>query len=130
MMHQPRRQQLTADLWAKAGELEKQFASYKKKVERSDQARDDESASREKREQVRKDGGRGELYERYMRIRDAKLREQSSLRMERRGTEMAAMLDKLERSRAELAARFAGAGTAGPVQTPSPSVSKKTVQVP
>lgn len=129
MMHQPRRQQLTADLWAKAGELEKQFASYKKKVEKSDQAKD-ESTLREKR-----DGGRGEYYERYMRIRDVKLRQQLSLRIERKQSEMTAMWEKLEKSRAEMTVRFGG-GTVGraglrpvPVRTPSPSAPKKTVQV-
>jgi hypothetical protein len=122
-MHQSQRQQLTADLWAKAGELEKQFASYKKKIEKSDQAKDEANPSE------KKDGRRGKLYEKYMKIRDLKLREQLSLQMDRKRNEMTAMWEKLEKRQAEMAVQFGGAERVVPVRTPSPSAQKKTVQV-
>jgi hypothetical protein len=123
MMHQSRRQQLTAELWAKAGELEKHFASYKKKIEKLDQTKD-EPAPGEK-----KDGQRGEVYERYMKIRDVKLREQLSLRIDRKQDEMTGLWEKLEKRQAEMTVQFGGAGRVVPMRTPSPSAQKKTVEV-
>ncbi|KAJ3695769.1 hypothetical protein LUZ60_001146 [Juncus effusus] len=124
MMLHGRRQQLTADLWARAGELEKQFASYKQKTDQSK----DESTFKEKKE--RKKDARGELYERYMKIRDVKLREGWIAKMERKEEEMAAMWDQLEKTHADMAVRFGG-GKVGPVpvRTPStPLVPKNSFQ--
>ncbi|XP_044485929.1 COP1-interacting protein 7-like [Mangifera indica] len=51
---------------------------------------------------------RGKFYERYMQKRDAKLREEWSSRREEKEAKLKAMQDSLERSRAEMKAKFSG----------------------
>ncbi|KAJ0008018.1 hypothetical protein Pint_29287 [Pistacia integerrima] len=118
-------QELNDELKMKANELEKLFAEHKLRV-----PGDQSSSTRRSKpadvqiEQDNQDYGdslrqnfselglsdesRGKFYEKYMQKRDAKLREEWSSRRVEKEAKLKAMQDSLERSRAEMKAKFSG----------------------
>ncbi|KAL6861873.1 hypothetical protein ACP4OV_017573 [Aristida adscensionis] len=105
----------TADLWAKAAELERDFAGYKRRLaERREHAA--AAVAGRGADEVRGGGGggeevagRGRRYEEYVRRRDERLRHEWRARMERKEAEMKALWARLDRS----ASRRGGGGGDG-----------------
>jgi hypothetical protein len=89
----------TDHLWAKAAELERDFAGYKRRlaerrahdavaeVARAEEARGGDDAA-----------GRGRRYEEYVRRRDERLRQEWRARMERKEAEVQALWARLDRA--------------------------------
>ncbi|XP_020090983.1 uncharacterized protein LOC109711993 isoform X2 [Ananas comosus] len=112
--------ELNDELRVKATELERRFADYKLRIgadgtgpaPRRGEIRGgtcadaDGTCGGEERRRRRRRRRRGELYGAYMERRDARLREGWRTRMEEKEAQMKAMWESLERSRAEMAARF------------------------
>ncbi|KAG0513283.1 hypothetical protein BDA96_10G088200 [Sorghum bicolor] len=98
----------TDHLWAKAAELERDFAGYKRRLaERRAQAQHAvaEAAGRraggggEEDDRAGDAAGRGRRYEEYVRRRDERLRQEWRARMERKEAEVQALWARLDRSR-------------------------------
>ncbi|TKW19713.1 hypothetical protein SEVIR_4G038300v4 [Setaria viridis] len=114
---------MTDHLWAKAAELERDFAGYKRRLaERRAQTAAEVAGGRaEDAEEERRGGddaaaGRGRRYEEYVRRRDERLRQEWRARMERKEAEMQALWARLDRAGSrgrrggELAAASSNAG--------------------
>ncbi|CAN6172885.1 unnamed protein product [Urochloa humidicola] len=99
----------TDHLWAKAAELERDFAGYKRRLaERRAQAVAELAAGgrsegevedgKERRGDDDEAGGRGRRYEEYVRRRDERLRHEWRARMERKEAEVQALWSRLDRN--------------------------------
>jgi hypothetical protein len=129
-------------LWAKAAELERDFAGYKRRLaeRRAHAAAAAEVVAGGRAEEERRGGeddaaaaGRGRRYEEYVRKRDERLRQEWRARMERKEAEMQAFWARLDRAGSrgrracgELAAATASISNAGEVThrdagSPSPT---------
>ncbi|KAF8733195.1 hypothetical protein HU200_015570 [Digitaria exilis] len=101
----------TDHLWAKAAELERDFAGYKRRIaERRALSAAGEEAEEESHggdADADAAGGRGRRYEEYVRKRDERLRHEWRARMERKEAEMQALWTRLDRS-ASRGGRHAG----------------------
>nr|CAB3467350.1 unnamed protein product [Digitaria exilis] len=109
----------TDHLWAKAAELERHFAGYKRRLaERRALAAAEVVAGGEEAEEeshggdAADGGGRGRRYEEYVRKRDERLRHEWRVRMERKEAEMQALWTRLDRtgSRGRLTGDDGGGG--------------------
>ncbi|KAL6606009.1 hypothetical protein ACP70R_041662 [Stipagrostis hirtigluma subsp. patula] len=95
----------TTDLWAKAAELERDFAGYKRRLaERREHAVAAVAGAAAEEEEEEPGGGgcevagRGRRYEEYVRRRDERLRHEWRARMERKEAEMKALWARLDRA--------------------------------
>ncbi|KAF6174300.1 hypothetical protein GIB67_040793 [Kingdonia uniflora] len=100
--------QATSELQMKANELEMLFAQHKLRVTYTSIEQVDVKSLKRIAEYGGLVNSRGLLYDRYMEKRDAKLREESGVSKAQKEAKMRAMHESLERSRAEMKARFAG----------------------
>jgi hypothetical protein len=83
------------DLWARAAELERDFAGYKRRLaERRASAA--AVAVSEEEQGAGEGSGRGRRYEEYVRRRDERLRQEWRARMERKEAEMKAFWARLD----------------------------------
>ncbi|CAD6339960.1 unnamed protein product [Miscanthus lutarioriparius] len=105
----------TDHLWAKAAELERDFAGYKRQLaERRAQHAVVEVAGRragggaEEEERVGDTAGRGRRYEEYVRRRDERLRQEWRARMERKEAEVQALWARLDRTGSSSSSRRGG----------------------
>ncbi|KAG2610112.1 hypothetical protein PVAP13_4KG097200 [Panicum virgatum] len=92
-------------LWAKAAELERDFAGYKRRLaeRRAQAAAAEVAASRADEDEAERRGagdapGRGRRYEEYVRRRDERLRHEWRARMERKEAEVQALWARLDRT--------------------------------
>ncbi|GJN29388.1 hypothetical protein PR202_gb17612 [Eleusine coracana subsp. coracana] len=102
-----RASETAGDLWAKAAELERDFAGYKRRLAEKracaaaavavagDGAGGGDEEEEEEEEQS---AGRGRRYEEYVRRRDERLRQEWRVRMERKEAEMKALWARLDRA--------------------------------
>ena len=92
-------------LWAKAAELERDFAGYKRRLaeRRAQAAAAEVAAARADEDEAERRGagdapGRGRRYEEYVRRRDERLRHEWRARMERKEAEVQALWARLDRT--------------------------------
>ena len=90
----------TDHLWAKAAELERDFAGYKRRLVKRRAHAVAEVAGRAGggKEGVGDAAGRGRRYEEYVRRRDERLRQEWRARMERKEAEVQALWARLDRT--------------------------------
>ena len=112
-------------LWAKAAELERDFAGYKRRLaeRRAQAAAAEVAAARADEDEAERRGagdapGRGRRYEEYVRRRDERLRHEWRARMERKEAEVKALWAQLELTgRAGAGAERAPGGDTTPTTT-------------